>query len=605
MKKTFAVLGTIVIVSMVMAALGIFVSPASATPVTVNVTSWPVDVHNPDLSFTNPPVSMTVANGNPSWVSGFSVTGSSSSADFTMKYQKTTAGEIVDQILVTPAVPAHCPDGYTLGLDPAHANWCAMLKTPGTDAYYVYVPEVPAVDPVMGCPPGYAKGVDPAYPDVCAKANPLTSHIEHRNWIADTYVLTCNFLWNGHNISEFYSKPTGDEKHCHRINWNGSNGLTSQQKADFILWHGGSGNENDYNNHIGSNPLALQEVDVAAHWSDWSLGNCPTFTFSGTKLACPVEPTCQERTVTDTQTYSHTEEIIITPGVPAYCPEGYTKGLDQSQPDACAKLIPATDASYSYHEVIPEVPAVYGCPEGSTPIEGGKCQYPDGTIDSYVRFLLNTPNNPLPTCPTCGPRVEEIAKSPNDLVIVDYGRGPCTVCLATWTAGPLEHWRYARSINPFSIQVFVSESKLIAAGIKYHTVPYANHPGYKPMLYIDAVPFVGLDGVTYYILDLNKAVVGTAWAYYDTATGKSYLDLWGWNSLTRSAYVDCSRTVGPWDISATGIASRLYGNPSSSDWVKFLMDNGYDANKAIQWSLQLWASPDGTLALPSDFVFKP
>jgi hypothetical protein len=212
---------------------------------------------------------------------------------------------------------------------------------------------------------------------------------------------------------------------------------------------------------------------------------------------------------------------------------------------------------------------------------------------------------PIPVCAVCGPRVEEIAKGPYDLVTVDYSRGPCTICLKTWTAKAEEYWRYARSVNPFSIQVFVPESKLIAAGIKYRTVPYPNHPGYKPMLFIDAVPFVGLDKVTYYILDLNKAVVGTAWAYYDTPSGKPYTEVWGWNTLTRSAYVDCSRTVGPWDISATGIASRLYGNPTSSDWVKFLVDSGYDANKAYLWSLKLWASQDGTLALPSDFVFLP
>jgi hypothetical protein len=258
--------------------------------------------------------------------------------------------------------------------------------------------------------------------------------------------------------------------------------------------------------------------------------------------------------------------------------------------------------------MIPEEPAVYACPQGTTENLDGKCQYPDGTVDSYVQFLLNIKVpyvRPLPTCPTCGPRIEEIAKSPNDLVLIDYGRGPCTVCLVTWTAGPLEHWRYARSINQFSIMVFVPEADLIAAGITYRAVPYANHPGYKPMLYIDSVPFVGLDGVTYYILDLNKAVVGTSWAYFDTATGKTYLEVWGWNSLYRSAYVDCSRTVGPWDISAAGIANRLYGNPTSSDWVQFLVDHGYNGNAAIQWSLQLWASPDGTLALPSDFVFKP
>jgi hypothetical protein len=212
---------------------------------------------------------------------------------------------------------------------------------------------------------------------------------------------------------------------------------------------------------------------------------------------------------------------------------------------------------------------------------------------------------PIPSCPTCGPRVEEVANAPDDLVLVNYGRGPCTICWVTWTADKQEYWRYGRSIHQFSIQVFVPEQQLINAGIAYRTVPYANHPDYKPMLYIDSVPFVGLDGVTYYILDLNKAVVGKSWAYYDTASGSFYREVWGWQSLDRSAYTDCSRTVGPWDVSAAGIATRQYGNPTSSDWVKFLMDNGVPANDAIAWSLLLWASPDGTLALPAGFVLKP
>jgi hypothetical protein len=211
----------------------------------------------------------------------------------------------------------------------------------------------------------------------------------------------------------------------------------------------------------------------------------------------------------------------------------------------------------------------------------------------------------IPSCPTCGPRVEEIAKAPDDLVLVNYGRGPCTICWVTWTADKQEYWRYGRSIHQFSIQVFVPEQQLINAGIAYRTVPYANHPDYKPMLYIDSVPFVGLDGVTYYILDLNKAVVGKSWAYYDTASGSFYREVWGWQSLDRSAYTDCSRTVGPWDISAAGLASRQYGNPTSSDWVQFMLDNGYDATKAIEWSLALWASPDGTSAIPADFVLTP
>lgn len=442
MRKLLNVLGTIVIVSMVLAMLGIFVSPAGATPsVVVHVTSWPVDVHNPDSSF-GAPIAIFVASGNPSWTSGFSVTGSSLAADFTMKYQKTTDGEIVDEVPVTPAVPAHCPTGFAKNIDPANPDLCAQLKSPAEDAYYVYIPEIPAVDPVMGCPEGYtlgldtanptkcakvtgshqelvtpahcpdgfATGIDPKHPSECAKADPLTYHTEcdkgcapvvfsdsrlvcpsgyseHagtcRKWVIWHYVYADKITETYGPISIPYNKSC-DQNKCHRPDDGYQTGELRKLFPGMPDWVANDITSNKLNDHAnpGITPEWMDQVDI----------NCHQVADPQTYSHADMIPAVYE-TVID---YGYADEVIVTPGVPAYCPEGYTKGLDVNQPDACAKLIPAVDAAYTYADMIPEVPAVYGCPEGTTPIQNGKCQYPSGTTYSYVEFLLNKTTQPTP-----------------------------------------------------------------------------------------------------------------------------------------------------------------------------------------------------------------
>jgi len=63
----------------------------SAVNITKLVTSWPVDVTQTDPSW-GAPIGMTIASGNPTWTSGFSVAGSSTSADFTMHFQRVIPG---------------------------------------------------------------------------------------------------------------------------------------------------------------------------------------------------------------------------------------------------------------------------------------------------------------------------------------------------------------------------------------------------------------------------------------------------------------------------------------------------------------------------------
>jgi hypothetical protein len=74
--------------------------------------------------------------------------------------------------------------------------------------------------------------------------------------------LTENIHGTSYNVSDFYNKPTGDDNHCHRINWDD---LSSGEKDDFKAMHHndrtyGSPNhgtwESAYNSHIDQNPLA-------------------------------------------------------------------------------------------------------------------------------------------------------------------------------------------------------------------------------------------------------------------------------------------------------------------------------------------------------------
>lgn len=96
------------------------------------------------------------------------------------------------------------------------------------------------------CPEGYER-----HGNSCKKWVETTYTCDVHEWIHYVY----------RDVSSFYNKPTGDDNHCHRINWND---LTQQQKDYFDSIHPGTPSVNDYNNHIDENPEA--DVDVAGHW---------------------------------------------------------------------------------------------------------------------------------------------------------------------------------------------------------------------------------------------------------------------------------------------------------------------------------------------------
>lgn len=99
----------------------------------------------------------------------------------------------------------------------------------------------------------------------------VPAHWEVRHWIPATYRcdVHADFWYGSRDVSQFYIKPTGDDHHCHRIQWNN---LTNSQKIDFSLLHFELGAEGagDYNQHIVENPEATEVT--AGYFTGWEDG---------------------------------------------------------------------------------------------------------------------------------------------------------------------------------------------------------------------------------------------------------------------------------------------------------------------------------------------
>lgn len=87
-----------------------------------------------------------------------------------------------------------------------------------------------------------------------------------------TTTYDCDVFANIHgdnrNLEDFYNKPTGDDKHCHRIVWDD---LSSTKQNQFKSWHDWDYNHSSpnhgswvsaYNFHVDQNPLADEDVDT-------------------------------------------------------------------------------------------------------------------------------------------------------------------------------------------------------------------------------------------------------------------------------------------------------------------------------------------------------
>jgi hypothetical protein len=95
-----------------------------------------------------------------------------------------------------------------------------------------------------------------------------------RKWVDAVY--NCKFTVDIHgtnqNTEAFYVKPTGDDHHCHAINWNSldstkQNSFKTMHHNDYDYSSPNHGNwTSAYNSHITQNPEALKD-DGTGEWS--------------------------------------------------------------------------------------------------------------------------------------------------------------------------------------------------------------------------------------------------------------------------------------------------------------------------------------------------
>jgi hypothetical protein len=313
-----------------------------------------------------------------------------------------------EKFLVSEGVPAHCEDGYALGLDPAHPDMCAKITNEGATHQ--------EIDVAAHCDEGYTLGLDPAHPDMCAKANPLTYHT-----VCDKDCPTVT--WSGD--SRVVTDVEGYTRHHH---W-----VTDDCSTD----------QADYTSHTTKACRWPQKIHgqwhyddaLPAHWGNWETGKCPshssgtcaeeyvppvthtetfgpiTFKYdkscdpnkchrpTGSSLGVPswamsdfnaqnpewlnqIDVNC--RPVADPQTYDDKDEIPATyktvaddpiyddkDEIPATydvwgCNEGYAIGADPDKPGDCAKWVPDSgwqweSEVYTINEPTPDGPKEPQC----------------------------------------------------------------------------------------------------------------------------------------------------------------------------------------------------------------------------------------------------
>lgn len=234
--------------------------------------------------------------------------------------------------------------------------------------------------------------------------------------------------------------------------------------------------------------------------------------------------------------------------------------------------------------------------------------------------VLPTATRVSPPCKApakCDPRVEEVAKHPKDIVIVEYTRGGYSKICPGGCAKIEEKWVYFRAPDHIWIELKASKLRMDTAGVVYFEKVINGVTHY----FADTFAWIGDDGVTYWLADLPKSIlpanckgpgcwkgpypgIGGNWSIWDVATGKLWTELYGIDSIRASKFGSCSRTVGSWDVTAEGIASRKYGGPVSTEWEYFTQARGCPYEVANKFQADLWLDPDGLLALPACAAFK-
>lgn len=376
MKKTYVLLCVVMVVILTLAAIAI--APLSAKAADLD---WDRDVTNTtigwetseivgiqDIYIGDPTISGTIASGTGSY-------------EFTVLYRRwvESGHPIYDPLqLLIPGVPAHCPDGFFLGLDPANPTLCAQLVTPGTEGYYIYDPVIPAVDPIYGCPDGYIKGLDPTHPNDCAKqTNEGATHLECEEDTCPLVEFSDSREVCPTDVSAYTShtwKPCGIKSGL--FHWHYADKVAETYGPIAITY------EKSCDPNKCHRPSDSELRDLFPGMPDWvrhditsnKLNDGATHPGITPEWLSVIEGECVE--VLDDPIFEYADEIIVIPGVPASCAEGFAFEIDPANPNMCAQYVPAVDTVYAYADIIPATEDIWGCPNPTYPVidtEIGQC----------------------------------------------------------------------------------------------------------------------------------------------------------------------------------------------------------------------------------------
>jgi hypothetical protein len=542
MKKLLVI--AVICAIALMAVMGIAPVKASSA---VFVTSWPVDVTQADATW-GEPVGISVAAGDPSWVSGYLVNGTSQSADFTMHFQRQIDGGYVEKVPVTDGASAHCPDGYGF-IDPSHPTLCAIQTNVGSThkecetgcpsvefsashqvvdvpQHYVYADKIIDVPGHYTCPSGWT--LDGS---ICKKPG---RNNQNATWVGPTY-----------KCPEGYSTYAGHDN-CRKL-------IATTYKTEsfgpvvisYVGGHDGHTCSEDECNRPDKD--ALEEDYDMPHWA------IDIFEDTYPESKDPIDVNCID--VQDSPIY------------------GY------------ADLVPATDP-------------VYACPDGSTETTDGQCQLPAGTEDLFVQYLLNlpAPGGPIPT-PACDPHggctgsaaIWENIKGPIETGNSLYGTGKQSMDI-TWTGADICEWNpgyeLCQSRLPFvTIKVRAPQQTFSLYLDGVWLTPETVNAADKSVWYVFRAQ-ISDDSVQPAFTGVNVLDNGRFWIMDQTQT----IHWWEAAKAFPWVYPDCSDAPDFGDTRLeNGIAEMgRFPGMVTDDVAVFLELNGVPHGDAIAWAFDTW-----------------
>lgn len=569
-KRTFTFVA--IAIAVVVSLLGAQAAYAG----TNSFSSWPVDISQSGWTATG----ITNKAGDGVWDGANSVNGTSKSADFVAHYQRVTVGGYWDytaMIIITPGTLGDCSNlGPGWVIDPNDNTKCQIRVD---DSGYTYI-DRPWIDTTYKCPDGYE---GPNQDGKCTKLITDGYYETTPQPVTDPGGYSCptNVTWSEwykgmfYSITFSYNKQDNDPHKCHR---------PDDSHTPPSNWPGKV--RGDFNQ---ANPEWLDATYTSPTYADCStLGN-------GWELDPTTAHQCR---LWHNAVYSLVDKIVDVAGHYGDCPSGY-----ESDPENAARCREWVEGSHFEYADRPKTDPIYGCPEGYSedPANSSQCRkwVPTGTVETLdVEYIMNEENSihtPLPpvVCPTCGAGFPVNLENANQLIDARYSRGECIANQKKHCVEVTDPYLFLLSDHQVSILVSQSDAALTKAGIA-HRVEKVNGVN---MVYIDSQPFQGIDGKTYYELDIPLFIAtGGNWVYYDTGTGKRWRDVYGQHSVRQ--YILCSRSVGPWDVGPDGlVVKNRFGGHVDWDWVAYIHDNYNKSwSDATAWMLKLYT--DGKEYLP-------